>query len=65
MAELTTSIQINGINFVADVIKRIMNEAEFKETVSEEYKKGFYDFGNAVINVLEKAKKERRSENES
>ena len=62
MAKLTASIQINGINFVAEVIERFMNEAEFKETVSKEYRKGFYDFGNAVINVLEKARNERRSE---
>ena len=65
MAKLTASIQISGINVVTEAIKRFMNEAEFEETVSEEYKKGFYDFGNAVINTLEKVRSERWSENES
>ena len=65
MAKLTASIQISGINVVAEAIKQFMNETEFEETVSEEYKKGYYDFGNAVINTLEKVRSERWSENES
>lgn len=44
---------------VAVVVKTFMKEVEFKEDVTEEYKKGFYDFGNAIIHALEINEEER------
>lgn len=47
MAELKVPVIIDGMDFVKDVIKNSMESAEFNETASEDYKKGFYDFGNS------------------
>lgn len=51
-------VNINGNEIVLNVIKKIMKEAEFAKEVTEDYKKGFYDFGNAVINVFENGAKD-------
>ena len=64
MAKATFEITINGVDKVKEIVKRVMDEAEFKETVSEEYKNGFYDFGNAVIHMLEATEKKWGQTNE-
>ena len=53
MAELKAAITITGIDFAQKVIKGFMGEAVFNENVSEDYKRGFYDFGFALISALE------------
>lgn len=45
-------------------VQRIMNEGEWKDDVSEEYKNGFYDFGNAVLKFLDKYCEEEKSKQE-
>ena len=57
MANITVPIVIEGIEIIANAIQKIMDEAEFKETVSEEYKQGFYDFGNSVVSALKEMSK--------
>ena len=56
MAELKLPIKIDGLGFVIGLMKKLVDEIDFKEDVSEDYKKGFYDFSNAVIDTLEKLK---------
>ena len=36
-----------------NAVKKFISDYEFNNDVSEEYKKGFYDFGNALIYSLE------------
>lgn len=51
--EIPVKVQIEGIPFVKEVITRIVNEASFSEDTTEDYIDGFYDFGNAIVSVLE------------
>lgn len=51
-------VNINGNELVIDVIKKVMEEGEFEEGVTEDYKQGFYDFGNAVIKAFEGKQKD-------
>lgn len=53
MANLTVPVVITGIEFVKSTLQRFMKEGEFKDGVSEEYKRGFYDFGNTVVDTLD------------
>ena len=54
MAKITVPITITGIDHVKDVVQTIMDEAVFADHVTEDYKKGFYTFGNAVVAILTK-----------
>lgn len=56
MAEL--KITLSAMDVVKEAIQDLMDGAEFKEDVSEEYKEGFYDFGNAIVKVLNEMKGE-------
>lgn len=55
---LKLQIKTDGLDIIIGAIKRFVEEADFKEDVSDEYKNGFYDFYNAVIDMLEKLKNE-------
>lgn len=57
MAKLELSISATDV--IKSTVQRIMSallngEVEFEESVSEEYKKGFCDFGNAIVELLNK-----------
>ena len=54
MAQISVPIKIDGLNFVIGVMKSLVERTDFKEDVSEDYKNGYYDFSNAIINTLEK-----------
>ena len=56
MAQISVPIKIDSLDFVIGVMKRLVDEVDFKEGVSDDYKNGFYDFSNAVIDALEKLK---------
>ena len=56
MAQISVPIKIDGLDFVIGVMKGLVEEADFKEDVSDDYKNGFYDFSDAVITALEKLK---------
>lgn len=45
---------LNGLEVTKRAIADFMENAEFKDDVTEEYKRGFYDFGNAAIEALNK-----------
>ena len=47
-------VTITGVNFVKDLVANIMESIEFEPEVEEIYKRGFRDFGNALISTLEK-----------
>lgn len=53
MAQIEHPIVIEGFGFVKCVIQRFVDEVEFTDDTSEEYKKGFYDFGKAVVEALD------------
>lgn len=50
-------VVINGIDVVKDIIIAAMNEVDMTGK-SEEYQKGFYEFGNAMIDTLNKVLEE-------
>ena len=56
MAQISVPIKIDGLDFVIGVMKGLVEKADFKEGVSDDYKNGFYDFSDAVITALEKLK---------
>lgn len=51
-------ITLTGIEITKNAIQKIMDEADFTN-VSEEYKRGFCDFGNAAVAMLEAMENER------
>lgn len=51
--EIPLKVQIEGLPFVKEAITRFMSEASFSEDTTEDYLDGFYDFGNAIVSVLE------------
>lgn len=51
--QLPLTVQIEGLPFVKEAITRFMSEASFSEDTTEDYIDGFYDFGNAIVSVLE------------
>ena len=53
MAKFEVPVVING-KMMKEVVQKVTASAEFKDTVSEDYKKGFFDFAESLINVLEK-----------
>lgn len=54
MANIFQPIVISGTKYIKDVIRRFMKRAEFKDEISEDYKNGFNDFGNAIVSTLDK-----------
>lgn len=54
MANIFPPIVISGTKYIKDVIRRFMERAEFKDEISEDYKNGFNDFGNAIVSTLDK-----------
>ena len=51
--QIPLTVQIEGLPFVKEAITRFMSEASFSEDTTEDYLDGFYDFGNAIVSVLE------------
>jgi hypothetical protein len=43
--------------FIKKAVRGVTASAEFNETTSDDYKKGFFDFAEALINTLEKISK--------
>lgn len=53
------TVTITGIEFVRQGIKKFVDEFEFSENTSEDFKAGFYAFGNSVLDVLDKMEEEK------
>lgn len=51
--EIPLKVQIEGLPLVKEAITEFMSEASFSEDTTEDYLDGFYDFGNAIVSVLE------------
>lgn len=51
--EIPLKVQIEGLPFVKEAITEFMDGAIFSEDTTEDYLDGFYDFGNAIVSVLE------------
>ena len=47
------TVQIDCVKLVKEATTRFMSEASFSEDTTEDYLDGFYDFGNAIVSVLE------------
>ena len=58
MAKLTVPIEINGIDFVSDVIKAFIESVEPAEGASVDYTKGVKDFGAAILSMLDQLSKD-------
>ena len=54
MAKITVPIEIDGLDFVINVLKEFDNNFKFEDDVSEEFKDGFNLCKNTMITVLEK-----------
>ena len=51
--EIPLKVQIDGVKLVKEAITEFMCGASFSEDTTEDYLDGFYDFGNAIVSVLE------------
>lgn len=47
------TVQIDGVKVVKEAITEFMDGAIFSDDTTEDYMDGFYDFGNAIVSVLE------------
>lgn len=47
------TVQIDCVKLVKEAITEFMDGASFSEDTTEDYLDGFYDFGNAIVSVLE------------
>ena len=62
--EIKIPIKLDCAEVTRIAVQRIMNEREWKDDVSDEYKNGFYEFGNAVLKFLDKYCEEEKSKQE-
>ena len=53
MAEVKIPVVLDS-DFFIKVIRGVTASLEFNETISDDYKKGFFDFADVLINTLEK-----------
>ena len=51
--QISLKVQIDGVKLVKEAITEFMDGAIFSEDTTEDYLDGFYDFGNAIVSVLE------------
>ena len=51
--QLPLTVQIDCVKLVKEAITEFMDGAIFSEDTTEDYLDGFYDFGNAIVSVLE------------
>ena len=63
MASIGLEIKFDSAEVTRKAVQRIIDEADWNDDVSEEYKNGFYDFGNAVLNFLDKYCEEEKERN--
>lgn len=54
------SVQISGAEVLSSAIRRVMQESEWNDTVSEDYKRGFNDFAEALLKVCDFWEDDRR-----
>lgn len=59
---LEVAVKIHAAKVVKKAVQGFMDGVEFEESISEDYKAGFYEFGHAVIKVLEDMEGEDHAE---
>lgn len=64
MASIGLEIKVDSAEVTRKAVQRIIDEADWNDDVSEEYKNGFYEFGNAVLKFLDKYCEEEKSNQE-
>lgn len=64
MASIGLEIKVDSAEVTRKAVQRIIDEADWNDDVSEEYKNGFYEFGNAVLKFLDKYCEEEKSKQE-
>lgn len=60
MASIGFAIKVDSAEITKKAVQRIIDEAEWEEDVTQEYKRGFYEFGNAVLKYLDKYVEEEK-----
>ena len=64
MASIGLEIKVDSAEVTRKAVQRIIDEADWNDDVSEEYKNGFYQFGNAVLKFLDKYCEEEKMKQE-
>lgn len=64
MASIGLEIKLDSVEVTKKVVKRIVDEFEWEDWVTEEYKRGFYEFGNFLLKYLDKYCEEEKSKQE-
>lgn len=54
------SVNVSGAEVLSSAIRRVRQEAEWKDTVSDDYKQGFNDFAEALLKILERLEDDGR-----
>lgn len=54
MASIGLEIKLDSAEVTKKVVQRIIDEVEWEDWVTEEYKRGFYAFGNSLLKYLDK-----------
>ena len=64
MASSGFEIKLDSVEVTKKAVQRIIKEFEWESDVTEEYKSGFYEFGNAVLKFLDKYCEEEKATQE-
>ena len=54
MASVGFEIKLDSVEVTKKVVKRMIDEVKWEDWVTDEYKRGFYEFGNALLKYLDK-----------
>lgn len=63
MASIGLEFKLDSVEVTKKVVQRIIDEVEWEDWVTEEYKRGFYEFGNALLKYLDKYCEEEKERN--
>ena len=64
MASIGLEIKLDSVEVTKKVVQTIIDEFEWEDLATEEYKRGFYEFGNALLKYLDKYCEEEKMRNE-
>lgn len=64
MASIGLEIKLDSVEVTKKVVQRIIDEFEWEDWATEEYKRGFYEFGNSLLKYLDKYCEEEKSKQE-
>ena len=64
MASIGLELKLDSVEVTKKVVQTIIDEFEWEDLATEEYKRGFYEFGNALLKYLDKYCEEEKMRNE-